>query len=170
MDLDPSRLRRGEWLVGASAVLLLVFLFALPWYEIHSPIGSSGPAALGLTTSFNGWDELTRLRWLFVLTIASAFLLVYFQATRRAPALPAAFSVIVTVLGGLTALALLYRVVINVPGIDSVVQAQPGAYLGLASACLLACGAFLSMRKEGIASRDEPPEIETIQLSGPTAS
>ncbi len=169
MGLDPSRLRRGEWLVGVSAVLLLALLFALPWYEIHSPIGSTG-SALGLTTSFNGWDELTRLRWLFVLTIASAFLLVYFQATRRAPALPAAFSVIVTVLGAVTALALIYRVLINVPGSDSVVQAQPGAYLGLASACLLVCGAYLSMRKEGIAAGDEPADIETIHLSGPSPS
>ena len=169
MDLDPSRLRRGEWLVGVSAVLLLALVFALPWYEIHSPIGSSG-SALGLTTSFNGWDELTRLRWLFVLTIASACLLVYFQATRRPPALPVAFSVIVTVLGAVTALALIYRVLINVPGADSVVQAQPGAYLGLASACLLVWGAYLSMRKEGIAARDEPADIETIHLSGPSPS
>jgi hypothetical protein len=148
---------------------MLAVLFTLPWYEIHSPIGSTG-SALGLSTSFNGWEELTTLRWLFVLTIASAFLLVYFQATRRSPALPATFSVIVTVLGGLTALALIYRVLINVPGLDSVVQAQPGAYLGLASACLLACGAYLSMRKEGTASRDEPAEIETVHVSGPTAS
>ena len=169
MDLDPSRLRCGEWLVGVSAVLLLALLFAVPWFEIHSPIGSTG-SALGLTTSFNGWDELTRLRWLFVLTIASALALVYFQATRRAPAIPAAFSVIVTVLGSVTSLALVYRVVIDLPGPDSVVQAQAGAYLGLASACLLVGGAFLSMRQEGIAAHDEPADIETIHLSGPSPS
>ena len=73
-------------------------------------------------------------------------------------------------LGAVTALALIYRVLINVPGSDSVVQAQPGAYLGLASACLLVCGAYLSMRKEGIAAGDEPADIETIHLSGPSPS
>ncbi len=169
MDFDPSRLRRGEWIAGISALLLLVFLFALPWYGVSGGIGKTA-AALGLSTSVNGWDGLTHLRWLVMVTILSALALAYNQATRKAPAIPAALSVIVTVLATLSTLLLIYRVLINVPGSDSVMQQKAGAYLGLLSAVVLTYGAYESMRREGINPRDEPSEIETIDLGGARGS
>jgi hypothetical protein len=165
MDLDPSRLRRGEWIVGVSALLLLVFVFALPWYEVNGRIAQTA-SALGLSTSFNGWHGLTRIRWLILLTVIAAFALTYFQATRRAPALPASFSAIVTVLGAVAVLALIYRVLIQPPGVDSVLQQQAGAYLALASACVLTYGGYESLRREGIAPQDEEKDIELVRLRG----
>jgi hypothetical protein len=159
MDLDPSRLRRGELIVGAGAVVLLASMFALKWYAV-SP---QAPSRLGSPTSWNGWNGLTHVRWLVLLTIACALLLVLLQATRRAPALPVSMSVIVTVLGGLTALVLLYRVVINVPGSD---DQKAGAFVGLISAFALAYGGYLSMRREGIGARDAPAAIETVRPAG----
>ena len=92
MDVDPSRLRRGELLAGAGAVLLLVFMLAGKWAGSRS-----------------GFQTLVTLRWLIVVTIASAFGLVILQVTRRAPAVPVTMSMIVTVLGLITVLALIYR-------------------------------------------------------------
>lgn len=144
MDIDPARLRRGELLAGVGGVLLLVFLVAGKWYGHGSQTST-------------GWEALTVLRWLLVVTIAAAFALVFAQVSRRAPAVPVTLSLIVTVLGAITVLALVYRVLINPPAHE-----QAGAFLGLLSAIGLAYGGFLSMREEGIAARDAPREIPVI--------
>jgi hypothetical protein len=145
LRFDASRVRRGEWVAGASALLLLASTFLLNW---------SG--------SVNGWRGLTHLRWLVLLACLAGLALLLLQATRRTPALPAAFSVIVTVLGGLTVLALAYRVLIDPPAGSE----RAGAYLGLVCAIALAYGGFASLRTEGIAERDGPGEIETVRLGG----
>ena len=100
MDFDPARLRRGEILAGAGAVLLLVFLLAGKWY---------GHGAHART----GWEALTTLRWLLLVTILAAFGLVVTQITRRAPAVPVTMSLIVTVLGLVAVLAIIFRVLIS---------------------------------------------------------
>jgi len=137
--------------VGAGAIVLLASMFLLSWY---------GPPSL------TGWEAHTHLRWLLLLTIVAAFALCYLQAARRSPALPISFSVIVVVLGVLTALALIYRVLINEPGSDSVVVQKPGAFVGLVSALAIVYGGYRSMREEGVAERDGPQEIKTIRLRG----
>lgn len=144
MDVDPARLRRGEVLAGAGAVLLLVFLLAGKWY---------GHGAHALT----GWEALTTLRWLLVVTIVATFALVLAQITRRAPAIPATLSLLVVLLGVISVLALIYRVLISAPAHE-----QAGAFLGLLSALAVAYGGFLSLREEGIAPRDAPSEIPVV--------
>jgi len=151
--------------VGAGAIVLLASMFALDWYGLTSAV-SLDSARLGFKTSVNGWDGLTNLRWLMLVTIACGLTLVFLQATRRSPALPAVFSVFVTVLAILTLLSLIYRVLINEPGPDSLVDQKAGAYVGLLSALALAYGGYLSMRREGIAPRDAPVEIEQVRLAG----
>jgi prepilin signal peptidase PulO-like enzyme (type II secretory pathway) len=145
MDADPARLRRGELLAGTGAVLLLVFMLAGKWY------GHGGGAR-------TGWEALTTLRWLLVVTIAAAFALVLAQITRRAPAVPVTLSLAVTLLGLISVLALIYRVLISAPAHE-----QAGAFLGLISALGLAYGGFLSLREEGIAHRDAPSEIPVVR-------
>lgn len=141
MDFHASRLRRGEVLAGAAAVLLVVFLLAGSWAGSRS-----------------GWEVLVSLRWLLAVTIAAAFGLVLAQATRQAPAVPVTMSLLVTVLGAISALALVYRVLISPAAHQHVV-----AYLGLLSAIGLAYGGYLSMRKEGIARRDAPGDIPVVR-------
>jgi len=74
------------------------------------------------------------------------------------------------VLGLLTALALIYRVLINVPGSDSVVVQKPGAFVGLVSAVAIAYGGYRSTREEGVAEKDGPQEIKTVKLRGASGS
>jgi hypothetical protein len=145
MDLDPARLRRGELLAGTGAVFLLVFLVAGKWW------GHGGQAR-------TGWESLTILRWLLVVTIVAALALVVAQITRRSPAVPVTLSMIVAVLGPISVLALLYRVLISAPAHE-----QAGAFLGLLSAIGLAYGGYLSLREEGIARRDGPREIPVVR-------
>jgi|SRR3981081_2153794 hypothetical protein len=167
MDLDPSRLRRGELIVGAGSVVLLASMFLLKWYAFE---GRLPPNAVGIRPSLNGWQGLTTLRWLMLVTVLCGLALVYLQAARSAPAVPVSLSVIVAVLGFLTALALLYRVLISTPGADGLVSVKPGGYVALASAIVIFYGGYRSMRDEGIADKDAPPEIETVSLGSASGS
>ncbi|MDQ6732439.1 MAG: hypothetical protein M3022_19660 [Actinomycetota bacterium] len=140
-----SRLRSGEIIAATAAVILLVDLLALSWYSV------SGPAEGSAT----GWEALTVLRWLILVTVATALALAWFQATRRAPALPSSLSAVATVLGTITALTLIWRVLISLPGPNRSalsISADPGAYVGLLSALILAAGALWSLREE------DPPD------------
>jgi cytochrome bd-type quinol oxidase subunit 2 len=146
MDFDPSRLRRGEMLAGASAVLLAVFMVGGKWY------------GTGNGSSQTGWQALTDLRWLMLVSIVAAAGLVFTQATRRAPAIPVTMSLVVMLLGIVTALALVYRVLINPPP-----HQQTAAYLGLLWAIGIAFGGYFSLRQEGIARRDERRDIPIVR-------
>jgi hypothetical protein len=166
MDFDPARLRTGEMIVGASGLVLLASIFVLDWYGLNGTLAPTA-ARLGLPVAVNGWHGLTTVRWLLLLTVGCALALVYFQASRRAPALPATLSVILTVLAIITTLVLVYRVLINPPGPGDVITARTGAYVGLLSAFALLYGAWRSSRQEGIAERDAP----TVRLvEGPADS
>ena len=151
MGFEPSRLRRGEVVAGAGALILLALMFLAPWYGLSGELARTA-SAFGASTSVDAWNGLSVLRWLMLLTIIAGLGLAILQGTQRAPALPVSFSVIATVLGALTVLALIYRVLINVPGPDSVIDARAGAYLGLITACVLTGGAFRSLRVE------DPPD------------
>ena len=141
MSFEASRLRRGEVLAGAGAILLLVFMLVGTW-----------------AGSRTGWEALVSLRWLLVATIATAFGLVITQATRRSPAIPVTMSLMVTVLGAISVLALIYRVLISPPAHQHI-----AAYLGLLSTLAIAYGGYRSMRQEGIASRDAPSDIPIVR-------
>ena len=140
MSFDPARLRRGEVLAAAGAILLLVFLLAGKW-----------------AGSRTGWSAMPVVRWLLALTIAAAFGLLITQATRRSPAIPVTASLFVALLGLLSLLGLIYRVLISPPA-----HQHTAAYLGLLSALGLAYGGYLSLREEGISRRDAPPEIPVV--------
>jgi hypothetical protein len=163
MRFELSRLRHGEIVAGVSGVLLLVVMFAVPWFGTTGPVSPTA-ALLGATTSSNGWHALSDLRWLMLITALAALALAYFQATRRRPAIPASLSVIVTVLGVLTVLCLIYRVLINVPGPDSLIDRKAGSYIGLACAIGILYGGYASLRREGIRPQDGPGEIPTVGL------
>lgn len=171
MDIELSRLRLGEAVAGLGGLVLLFSLFVTTWYGTTGPISPTA-ALLGASTSYNGWHALTDLRWLILITAGLAIALAYFQATRRAPAIPVSLSVIVSVLALLTVLFLIYRVLINVPGPDSVIDRKAGAYLGLISSLAVLYGAYASLRHEGIRPADAPAEIPTVSPhggAGPTA-
>jgi len=159
-ELDPKRLRLGEIVAGASAALLLVLMFALPWYGLTSNLSETASHE-GAPTSWNGWNGLLSLRWLLLVTIVAALALIYFQAARKGPGIPIVLSLIVTLLGGLSTLALIYRVLINTPA--PTLDQRAGAYLGLLAAIGIAYGGYKSMREES-GTDPEALDIETVRL------
>jgi hypothetical protein len=143
-------------MAGCSGALLLIFMFSVPWYAASSATAANE----GVTSTYNGWNGLSHLHWLLLVTIVPALALTYFQATSRAPAIPITLSVIVTVLGGLSTVALIVRALISTP---SDLDQRAGAYLGLVAAIGIAYGGYKSMRQE---SGTDPARlnIETVRL------
>ena len=163
MGFQRTRLRWPEIVAGVAAVVLLLSMVLLPWYGYKGDLAPLA-ARLGVSTSQNAWHSLSATRWLLLLTIVAALALVYLQGTRRSPALPATFSLFVWLLGGLTSLVLVYRVLINMPGPNNVVTRDAGAYIGLLASIVIAFAGYRSLRAEGIAPQDAPKEIPTIHF------
>lgn len=164
MDLQLSRLRLGEWLAGLASVVLAVLLFGVSWYGLTGEAGRTA-ASLGISATATGWNALSTLRWLILVTAVAGIALAFCQATRAAPALPVSLSVIVTVLAILSALGLIYRVLISVPGSDSLLQAKAGGYLALACSVVLIYAGVRSMREESPrAGPEHNATIPTVDL------
>jgi hypothetical protein len=145
MSFDLSRLGRGEWIVGAGGVVLLASMLALPWYQVESH-------------TVNGWNSLVSFRWFAIATLVLSAALLFFQATRRAPAVGVAFSVFVTIFGAVTAAWLILRV-----GIDPPAGRKVGGWVGLAGALAIMYGGASAMRREGLSPKDGPASIPTIE-------
>jgi hypothetical protein len=175
MAFDARRLRAGELLAGTGAVVLFVAMF-VDWYGVRISTARLGSIQIP-AASADAWSAFTVVDLVLAATVASALALVFLQATRRSPALPVSFSVVTTVLGAVTVLAILYRIIdppgIDLPGAVGAIIAphlqrtvEGGAYVGLVGAFAIAAGAWRSMRVEGVAAADERTAIETVALDG----
>jgi hypothetical protein len=151
---------------AVAAVLLLVFMFAFAWFGVDGIPGRSE-----LATSENAWHGLTDLRWLMLLTSIVAIGSLFLHASQRTHGAETDTSLAITVLGTATALALAYRVLIDLPSAPSVVDQKLGAYLGLLSAVAIAIGgydALLAARRAEQQRKDAAGETAAAAAAAPT--
>jgi hypothetical protein len=175
--MDTTRLRMGEVIAAVSAFVLFVVLFFFKWYGVS--VSSAFKKVTGVTipnvnlpgvsSSANGWHSLTILRWLILLTIIVAVGMAILTMTQRSVALPVSASVIVTGLGALTAILILYRI-INQPGPNDLVTVKVGAWLGFLSAAGVAFGGFQAMREEGTSFSQAAEQIQGGRRPAPGAA
>jgi threonine/homoserine/homoserine lactone efflux protein len=88
-----------------------------------------------------------------LLTIAVTIGSVVLHATQRSHGSKTDTSGLITALGTITAALLVYRVLIDLPSLNEVVDQKIGAYLGLLAAVCLAFGGYESMREERARAR-----------------
>lgn len=148
-----GRLRAGELLAVAGAVVLLIVLF-LDWFAVGAAISEP----LGERTS--GWATLG---WaadaLMVVAVLSTAWLALALVTRRLVAVVLAIGVLTTVAATATLVVVALRVLVAQPDLglglsDAAVDVRAPAWIGLAAAAVLALGAWLSLRDE----RTDAPE------------
>jgi hypothetical protein len=163
MGLRASRLRWPEWVVGAGGVVLLLATFLMSWYTLTLSSQPPGPITL-IPQQVDGWHGLQIGHWFLLLAVLLALATVFFQAQRRAPALPVALSVMASIFGGVCVLWLVARVLIAPPGGRGM-----GGWIGLLGAAAITYGGYESVRREGIAPEDGPAEIPRIELSSAAA-
>jgi hypothetical protein len=143
--MPARRLTRGELLSALSGLVLVVLVFAVPWFgEDAVP----GPGHRSVTSTETGWQALSDVRWLILVTVLVAFAAVAVHAaslTRRAVA---GVRLALLILSAATAVALVVRVLIDLPSPAAVVDQKLGAVLGMSAGVGLAFGAAEAVREQ----------------------
>ncbi len=144
------RLRAGEAIAGACALVLLVVMF-LPWYDLEYT--SNLLNLLAVDVGRSGWQALGGISLFVAVAIFAALGVVALRllgSTWRPAISPGAT---VAVLGGLASLVILFRVLVP-PSLgleDLSFDVTPGlpAFIGLAAAIGIAVGGYRAMYAEG---------------------
>ena len=130
--MDLRRLRPGEWVLTAAAIVLVVSLF-LSWYA--QPTGRRATA----------WEAFTVVDVVLLACAAVCLLAVVVQATQRSPALPMVASVAAT-WAGVLAVALILIKVADPPG--RYTETCYGIWVGLVAAVGLLGGGWWAIRDD----------------------
>jgi hypothetical protein len=150
--MDVDKLNTGEKIAGVSAVLLFIVMF-FDWFgvEVSDSGGFSGtvPGAGG-----SAWDALDFIPIVLVIAIVIALVNVFLRLSDSDYEPPVSMNVAVAVLGGLSTLLVLFRV-IDPPGFGSFggvsvdATLEFGIFLGLITAAGIAYGGYRGMQEEG---------------------
>ena len=155
MELD--KLSTGEKVAAGSAILLFIFMF-FTWFgvEVSGVGGFSGsvPGAGG-----DAWDALEFIPIILVIAIVAAIGVAVMRLTESAYEPPISMNAVVTVLGALSFLLILFRI-IDPPsfgsfgGVSVDGTVEIGIFLGLAAAAGITYGGYLAMKEEGASFGD----------------
>jgi hypothetical protein len=147
MDLD--KLSQGEKIAGVSSIVLFIFMF-FDWFSAEVTIGGSG-ASEGV----NAWDALDWIPIVLVVTILAALFVVVLRVTDGSYEPPVSGNAIVAILGGISFLLILYRIIdppgasASAPGISFDVGIEFWIFISLIAAAGIAYGGYRAMQDEG---------------------
>jgi hypothetical protein len=140
------RIRRGAALSSASALALLVVMFSFEWYGVAG-VPDPSAARPAVSTAENAWHALPIVRWVMLATIVVTLGSLVLRGSQRSHGTKTDTSRIIAALGALTSILLLYRVLIDLPAPDQVLDQKLGAFLGLLCAFGIALGGGESVRE-----------------------
>ena len=148
--VPPARapsIRVGALVSATSAVALLIIMFATAWYGVA---GVPDPSAVrpAVSTAENGWHGLTVTRWVLLATIVASIGAVVLHVSQRAHGNKTDTSLIVATLGTVSAVLLIWRVLIVLPAGNRVIDQKLGAFLGLLCALGIAWGGYEAIREQ----------------------
>ena len=143
----PPRIRVGALVSATSALALLVIMFATEWYGVA---GVPDPSAVrpAVSTAENAWHGLTVTRWVLLATVVASVGAVVLHASQRAHGNKTDTSLVVAALGALSAVLLIWRVLIVLPAGNRVIDQKLGAFLGLLCALGIAWGGYEAIREQ----------------------
>jgi outer membrane biosynthesis protein TonB len=127
--VDVNRLRTGEKIAGAAAVLLFIDMF-LKWYGVK-----------GVDITISAWKVFSYTDLLMLLLILAALALVFIRGTARTVQLPASLPLIVAGIGALAAIVVLLRI-FDQPGPNELVTVRLFAYIGFLLVLAITYGAI----------------------------
>src|SRR5262245_20960877 len=104
MAMSLKRLSNGEWISGVSAILLCVFMF-FHWF------GSKDSGELRLfSVGRSAWEALDYIPIVLMITIVATLAMVALRLTNAARRPPIPVNAIVAMLGIVSALLILFRI------------------------------------------------------------
>ena len=178
--MNLQRLRVGEWVFGASAVVLLVSLF-LPWFGLEGnwiDRGPGGPVEGGLTdkldtvTTWNAWQVFSVADLLLALLAVLALVVwaIVARATAAGPGIAGE-----TLLLPLAIVAAIVALV-QVLSTPNTLEAAPpipdptteyGAWLGLAATLGILGGLLVAMRDERLSRPGRITDATGVPVAKP---
>lgn len=154
--VEIDRVNKGEKIAAISAVLLFIFMF-LDWFGTE--IAGEGSGAVDAEGGGSAWSTLDLIPIVLLVAIVAALVGVGLRLADSDYKPPVQANAVIAVLGGLSTLLILLRIVVP-PGIDRfgglAVDATPqvGIFLGLLAAAGIAYGGYTAMRGEGLSFGD----------------
>ena len=173
-DSPQPRLRRGEFVTAAWAIALLVAMFALKWFGVDNVPGKDTSAV----TAVDAWNGLSVLRWMMLATILLAVGSAALHISQGDHGSQTDTSRTLAWAATLVAAGLIYRVLIDLPRANAVVDQKLGALLGLGCALGMTAGAWQTRRAFLVAAREPvvrrrrrgaPPPAPADAGAGPDA-
>jgi hypothetical protein len=150
--MDVDKLNTGEKIAAVSGVLLFIFMF-FDWFgvEVSGAGGFSGsvPGAGG-----SAWDVLDFIPIVLIITIVVALISAGLRLSESDYEPPVSLNVAVAVLGGISTLLVLFRI-IDPPsfgsfgGVSVDGTVEFGIFLGLLASAGIAYGGYRGMQEEG---------------------
>jgi hypothetical protein len=152
MQMDIDKLNTGEKIAGVSAVLLFIFMF-FDWFGVEIS-GEGGSVSFGSGAGGSAWDALDFIPIVLVITIVIALVNVVLRLSDSDYEPPISMNVAIAVLGGLSVLLVLYRVISppdfgSFGGVTVEATREFGIFLGLLAAAGIAFGGYRGMQEEG---------------------
>ncbi len=145
--MSARSLTRGELVSAGCAVVLLVLMLVLAWYGVDGMPGRPGSHGHATATE-TGWQGLTGVRWLVLLTVLFALATLAVHAVGPARQTVAGLRLTLLALGSATALALITRVLLDLPSSGRVVDQKLGALVGMLAGLGVAYGALDAVREQ----------------------
>jgi hypothetical protein len=144
--MDLNRLSQGEKIAAGAAVLLFIVMF-LPWFGAPEEVEAFA-GAVGVDTDFSAWQSFDFIDIVLLATVVVAIGAAVVKGAETRVDFP--LSTIVTVLGALSTILVLYRI-IDPP---SEASRKFGVFLGVILAAALTYGGWLAMQDEGTTFQD----------------
>ncbi len=155
--MDADKLGTGEKIAGVSAILLFIFMF-FDWFTVEVS-GGNGLFEASASAGGSAWDALDYIPIFLLIAIVVAVGVAVLRLTDSAFEPPVSANAVVAVLGGISVLLILYRIVDtpgggSVPGLSVDVSPAVGIFLGLIAAAGMAYGGYRAMQEEGVSFGD----------------
>jgi hypothetical protein len=143
--MDVDRLSTGEKIAGVSAILLFIFMF-FDWFTVSASNG-----LVSVSVGGSAWDALDVIPIILLIAIVAAVGVAVVRLTEADFEPTISMNAVVSILGIISVLLILYRI-INPPdsGFSGVsVDPAVGIFLGLVAAAGIAYGGYKAMQEEG---------------------
>lgn len=151
--MDVDRLNTGEKIAGISAILLFIFMF-FDWFTVEV---SGGEGLFSVSEGGSAWDALDVIPIILMVAIIAAVALAVIRLTDAVFEPPVSMAAIVAILGAISVLLILYRIIdppldTDIPGVE--IGRALGIYLGLLAAAGITYGGYRAMQEEGTSFGD----------------
>ncbi|MFN2612357.1 MAG: hypothetical protein ABR536_03180 [Solirubrobacterales bacterium] len=168
--MDFNRLNTGEKIAGIAGVILLISMWLFSWFEITGVNGVDVPSGVG-DAAANAWESFSLIDIIIFLTAVAAIGAALLAASEGDAGLPVAMSAVVTALGALTVLLILFRLIdppnlevngVGAPsGVDVDIGRKIGVFIGLLSAAAVTYGGYMGMQEEGTSFQGERDRLRS---------